>query len=567
MKKIISLSLLLISIYSCKQDNKLDLLILNGDYYTASAGSDAVSAIGISNGIISYVGDIDNAQKLISDSTKIIDAAGKFVMPGFIEGHGHFSGLGASLQNLNFLKDTSWQVIVQKVQKKAETAKEGEWIYGRGWHQEKWKLQPDEYLSDYPTHQSLSEVSPDNPVLLVHASGHSLFANEKAMNLAGISNETADLKGGKIIRDNSGNAIGVFEERAMTPIKAAYNEYLEKLDAESQAMIWYESIELAQQECLKNGITSFQDAGSLFYELDRYTEMAEQGKLEIRLWAMMRDSLAKSPKPIAEYRKIDVGNGHFTCRAIKSEIDGALGAHGAWLLEPYDDKQGFYGQNTTEISTVKDIAKIAYESNMQLCMHAIGDRANKETLDIIESYHSKSAEDLRWRVEHAQHLSPTDIQRFKSTGAIASMQGVHCTSDAPFVQRRLGLLRSKIGAYAWKALLDQGVKIVNGTDVPVEVLDPIENFYASVTRKRLDNGMEFFVENRMSREQALRSYTIDAAYGAFQDNNKGSLEIGKYGDIVILDKNLLTCDDLEIPRTNITHTIVGGKILYTNNTK
>jgi predicted amidohydrolase YtcJ len=567
MKKIISLSLLLISIYSCKQDDDLDLLIINGDYYTASTNSEKVSAIGVSDGIISYVGDRDNAEKRIGENTKIIDAAGQFVMPGFIEGHGHFSGLGASLQNLNFLKDTSWQVIIQKVQKKAETAKEGEWIYGRGWHQEKWKLQPDEYFSDYPTHESLSSVSPDNPVLLVHASGHSLFANEKAMNLAGISNETADLKGGKIIRDNSGNAIGVFEERAMTPIKEAYNEYLKKLDAESQAAIWYASIDLAQQECLKNGITSFQDAGSLFYELDRYTEMAEQGELDIRLWAMMRDSLTKAPKPIADYRKIDIGNGHFTCRAIKSEIDGALGAHGAWLLQPYDDKKGFYGQNTTEISTVKDIAKIAYENNMQLCVHAIGDRANKETLDIIESYHNKSEEDLRWRVEHAQHLSPADIQRFKSTGAIASMQGVHCTSDAPFVQRRLGLLRSKIGAYAWKALLDQGVKIVNGTDVPVEVIDPIENFYASVTRKRLDNGMEFFVENRMSREQALRSYTIDAAYGAFQDNKKGSLEIGKYGDIVILDKNLLTCDDLDIPRTNITHTIVGGKILYKNNSK
>lgn len=564
MKKIISLSLLLISIYSCKQDNELDLLIINGDYYTASASIDAVSAIGVIDGIISYIGNSENAQKLIGDSTKVIDAKGQFVMPGFIEGHGHFSGLGASLQNLNFLKDTSWQVIIQKVQKKAKTAKEGEWIYGRGWHQEKWKLQPDEYFSDYPTHESLSAASPNNPVLLVHASGHSLFANEKAMNLAGISNETADLKGGKIIRDNSGNAIGVFEERAMAPIKAAYNEYLKELDAESQAEIWYESIELAQQECLKNGITSFQDAGSLFTDLDRYTEMAKVNKLRIRLWAMMRDSLAKAPKPISDYRKIDVGNGHFTCRAIKSEIDGALGAHGAWLLEPYDDKVGFYGQNTTEISTVEDIAKIAYENKMQLCVHAIGDRANKETLDIIELYTRKSEVDLRWRVEHAQHLSPADIQRFKSTGAIASMQGVHCTSDAPFVQRRLGLLRSKIGAYAWKALLDQGVKIVNGTDVPVEVIDPIENFYASVTRKRLDNGMEFFVENKMSREQALRSYTIDAAYGAFEDDKKGSLEIGKYGDIVILDKNLLTCDDLDIPLTNIIHTIVGGKVLYTN---
>jgi len=483
-------------------------------------------------------------------------------MPGFIEGHGHFSGMGSSLQNLNFLKDTSWNAILDKIEKKVATLKDGQWIYGRGWHQEKWTELPNENYGAYPMHYSLSELSPDNPAILVHASGHSLIANEKAMMQAGISIESPNPKGGEIVRNENGDIVGVFEERAMTPIKEAFNSYLDNLDAESQEKIWYEAINLAQKECLENGITSFQDAGSLFYELDRYATMAENGKLDIRLWAMMRDSLSKIPKPVSEYKQINVGNGHYTCRAIKSEIDGALGAHGAWLIEPYTDKPDFYGQNTTEISTVEDLAKVAFENDMQLCVHAIGDRANKETLDIIESYSKLTDDNLRWRVEHAQHLSPTDIQRFKSTGAIASMQGVHCTSDAPFVQRRLGLLRSKIGAYAWKALLNQGVTIVNGTDVPVEDINPIDNFYASVTRKRLDNGMEFFVENRMSREQALRSYTIDAAFGAFEDDIKGSIEIGKYADIVILNKNLITCDDLDIPDTQVLYTIVGGEVKY-----
>ena len=546
----------------CKTEEKLDLVILSDSIYTASEDTTKVEAIGVIADKIVFIGTKAEMIGRKDDNTKIIDATGQFVMPGFIEGHGHFSGMGSSLQNLNFLKDTSWNAILDKIEKKAATLKDGQWIYGRGWHQEKWTELPNENHGAYPMHYSLSELSPDNPAILIHASGHSLIANESAMKKAGISIESANPKGGEIVRNDNGDIVGVFEERAMTPIKEAFNSYLDNLDAESQKKIWYEAIELAQKECLENGITSFQDAGSLFLELDRYEALAQDGKLDIRLWAMMRDSLNKIPKPVSEYRKVNIGNGHYTCRAIKSEIDGALGAHGAWLIEPYADKPDFYGQNTTEISTVEDLAKVAYDNNMQLCVHAIGDRANKETLDIIESYSKQSDKNLRWRVEHAQHLSPLDIQRFKSTGAIASMQGVHCTSDAPFVQRRLGLLRSKIGAYAWKALLNQGVTIVNGTDVPVEDIDPIQNFYASVTRKRLDNGMEFFVENRMSREQALRSYTIDAAYGAFEDDIKGSIEIGKYADITILDKNIITCDDLDIPDTKIVYTIVGGEILY-----
>jgi len=564
MKKFSLYASILILFFSCSQEetNYLDLLIINGTIYTAADSITNPDIIGITEGKISLVGNNTSYEKLVNKDTKIIDAKGQFVMPGFIEGHGHFSGVGSSLQNLNFLKDTSWQAIVEKVKTKVSNSKNGEWIYGRGWHQEKWYVVPDDSYSDYPMHYSLSDISPDNPVVLVHASGHSLFANEKAMKLSGISPESKDIKGGKIIKNQKGELVGVFEERAMQPLLRGLDDYRQSLDKESQKKLWYDAISLAQTECLENGITSFQDAGSKFYELDRYEQMATDGKLDIRLWAMMRDSLSKIPRDVSEYRKIDVGNGHYTCRAIKSEIDGALGAHGAWLIEPYDDKPDFYGQNTTEISTVESIAKVAYDNKMQLCVHAIGDRANKETLDIIESYHKKSEDELRWRVEHAQHLHPSDIMRFGQIGAIASMQGIHCTSDAPFVQKRLGLLRSKIGAYAWKALLDQNVIIVNGTDAPVEDIDPIANFYASVTRKRIDNGMEFFVENRMSREQALRSYTLDAAYGAFEENDKGSLEIDKYGDIVILDTNLLTCDDLDIPDTKILFTIVGGEVMY-----
>ena len=395
----------------------------------------------------------------------------------------------------------------------------------------------------------------------MHASGHSLFANAKAMKLAGISSESVDTVGGKIIKDSNKNPIGVFEENSMDHIKKAFNNYKKGLNVEKQTALWHQAIDLAQKECLENGITSFQDAGAKFYELERYEQLAKEGKMDIRLWSMVRHNSEELRGKVGSYRKVGVGKGHFTCRAIKTEVDGALGAHGAWLLEPYSDKPGFIGQNTTEISEVDEIAAIADKNDMQLCIHAIGDRANKEVLDIIEKY-KDDKNDKRWRIEHAQHLNPTDIMRFKSTGAIASMQGVHCTSDAPFVVKRLGMLRARVGAYAWKALLNEGVTIVNGTDTPVEDIDPIRNFFATVTRTREDNGMEFFVTNKMSREEAIKSYTIDAAYGAFEEKDKGSLEVGKYADLVLLDKNLLTCQDLEILDTKVLMTVVGGKIKY-----
>ena len=560
--KDLSILLFCLIIISCSKPDGVDTIIYNGEFYTATE-QDSVTAIAIKDGLIFQLGTDEDILALKDNSTKLINAESQFVMPGFIEGHGHFTNFGKSLQNLNFMQDTSWQDIVEKVRAKAAESDSGAWIYGRGWHQEKWFKAPVYSLGDYPRHDDLSAASPNNPVILVHASGHSLFANELAMQTAGVSSETPDPKGGKIIKDDNGDPIGVFEERAMTPIGLAYQEYMETLDWTQQYEKWLEAFRMAENECLKYGITSFQDAGLGYDELELVEELALKNDLNVRLWIMLREKAdSLSNEQIQRFRKINLADNHYTCRAIKSEIDGALGAHGAWLLEPYEDKKDFYGQNTTEISDVERIAEMCYNNNMQLCVHAIGDRANKETLDIIEEYNKKSVQDIRWRVEHAQHLHPSDIQRFKNTGAIASMQGVHCTSDAPFVEKRLGYMRARIGAYAWKALLDQGVTIVNGTDVPVESIDPFANFHASVTRTRLDNGLRFFVEQRMDREQALKSYTIDAAYGAFEEDIKGSLEVGKLADVIILDTNLLTCEDDEIPNTKVLYTILGGELKY-----
>ncbi len=568
MRRNISFSILFIFVLlfiSCKSENQFaDTIIVNADIWSVDQNNPKAEALAIKDGIIINIGKNSDIDKYKGEETEIIDAKNQFLMPGFIEGHGHFSGLGSSLQNLNFLKTKSWAEIVKMVEEKAKTSNKDEWIIGRGWHQEKWS-DPDEQLFEgYPGHQKLSDVSTENPVVLFHASGHGLFANKKAMDIAGISKETPNPFGGRIVRNKDGEAIGMFEERAMGPIRSAYNEYLSTLNEAELHDIWLEGITLAENECLRKGITSFQDAGSSFKQIEDYKKMAENGDLDLRLWAMLRHSSTQMKGKASKSRVVGAGDNFFTCRAIKTEVDGALGSYGAWLLEPYADKAGFVGQNTTEISEVDKIADIAFESDMQLCVHAIGDRANKEVLDIIEKKFSREqkGKDLRWRIEHAQHVDPIDIPRFKELGVIAAMQGIHCTSDALFAENRLGNQRAKEGAYAWRSFLDAGVVIANGTDAPVEDVDPIESFYASVTRKRVDNGFEFFKEQSMTREEALYSYTLGNAFAAFEENEKGSLEVGKFADIVILSKDLINCPDDEIMQTKVLYTIVNGKIKF-----
>lgn len=541
-----------------------DTIILGGNILTMDGQNPWAQAVAVKNGKIIAVGTDEEIVKFQSDSTQLIQLKGEFVMPGFIEGHGHFSSLGASLINLNFLKSKNWNEIVAQVAEKVKNTPSGDWIIGRGWHQEKWNERLEKEVLGYPYHDHLSEISPDNPVMLIHASGHSLFANEKAMELAGISHETPNPIGGEIVRGQQGEAIGVFEETAMDLIKSAYREYLDSLSKEKTDAIWNKGISLAQEECLKKGVTSFQDAGSSYEEIEKYREMAENGALDLRLWAMLRHSYDEMKDHMDGFPIIGVGEGYFTCRAIKTEIDGALGSYGAWLLESYQDKPNFKGQNTTPVEEVENIAKLAIDHNMQLCVHAIGDRGNREVLDIMERVFKENPDkkDLRWRMEHAQHLDTTDIPRFKELGMIASMQGIHCTSDAPFVEKRLGQERAQKGAYAWRSLLDSGAVVSNGTDTPVEDVNPLENFYASVTRKRVDTGFEFYPEQALTREEAIYSYTKACAYAAFEENEKGSLEKGKWADLVVLSNDLVHCTEAEILETQVLMTIVGGQIKF-----
>jgi hypothetical protein len=574
MKNIFSLFLLAIICASCGSDQSTTdteqaaLLVHNAKIWTGQdcpgvdnpAGEDycATALLVGEDGKVMAVGNDTSAwSAMIGGRTERLDAGGNFVMPGFIEGHAHFSGLGSSLRNLNFLRSRNWDEIVAMVAERAETTPEGDWISGRGWHQEKWDKPHDHSVGGYPLHDELSRMTLDHPVILRHASGHGLFANAKAMEVAGVSRETPDPRGGRVLRDASGDPTGVFEERAMDLITDAYQNWVQTMTPESRKDEWLAGIREAQEECLRKGITTFQDAGTKFREVTWYKELDAADSLRLNLWTMLRHSHDEMEKGIPEYDLPHYGD-RFTCAAIKTELDGALGSYGAWLIKPYFDNPGFVGQNTTLVATVDSIAQLANQHKMQLCVHAIGDKANQETLNLMAKYVSKEA-DKRWRIEHSQHIAVKDIPRFGELGVIAAMQGIHCTSDALFAEARLGTERARTGAYPWRSLLDAGAVIVNGTDAPVEDVDPIESFYASVTRKRVDGKATFFPEQSMTREEALHSYTGAAAFGAFLENRLGSLQPGRDADFVVLSENLLTCAEEAIMGTKVLQTWVAGE--------
>ena len=537
-----------------------DLVITNGKVVTVEDGAPEAQAVAVRGSRIVAVGTNASVKPLIGPKTQVIDVKRQLVIPGFIEGHGHFRGIGEAELGLKLMNTKSWDEIVNMVAARAKTAKPGEWIYGRGWHQEKWSARPTPNVEGFPLHDALSKVSPNNPVVLTHASGHATFVNAKAMELSGISASTKDPEGGDLIRDAKGNPTGLLRETASRLIRRGRGA--PELSPAEAADRERKIIELAAKEVLSKGVTSFQDAGSSFDDVDRFKAAADAGTLGVRLWVMIRQGNDALRQNLAKYRMVDHADGMLTVRAIKHSIDGALGSRGAWLLEPYSDKPDDTGDNTTPPATIRDTAKLALEHGYQLCVHAIGDRANRETLDIFEeAFKGRDGKALRWRVEHAQHLHPNDIPRFGKLGVVASMQGIHCTSDAPYVPARLGNTRAAEGAYVWQKLMKSGALVTNGTDAPVEDVDPIASYYATVSRK-IKDGTVFYPDQRMSRMEALRSYTINTARAAFEENSKGTLKAGKYADIVVLSKDILTMPEDQIPTAQVMYTIVGGKIQF-----
>jgi predicted amidohydrolase YtcJ len=534
-----------------------DLVLLNGKIVTLEDSRPEAQAVAIVGDKIADLGSTEDIKRHVGPKTQLIDLKGQLVIPGFIEGHGHFGGVGEAKLNLELQNAKSWDEIVAMVEQAAKKAKPGEWILGRGWHQEKWSSPPQPNVEGFPTHASLSRASPANPVLLTHASGHASFANAKAMEVSGVTAKTPNPPGGDFLKDANGEPTGLFRETASGLIRR------DRVSAEERIARSRKGLELASQEAVSKGVTSFQDAGSSVSDVDLMKALIDEGKINVRLWVMLRMNNQALAANLAKYRTIDYANGLLTVRGIKKSIDGALGSRGAWLLEPYSDKPGDTGRNTTTVEEIREAAKLAIQHGYQLCVHAIGDRANRETLNIFEEAYKANPDkkDLRWRVEHAQHLHPSDIPRFGQLGVIASMQGIHCTSDAPYVPARLGDKRAEEGAYVWQKLMKSGAVVSNGTDAPVEDVSPIASFYATVTRK-LKDGRVFYPDQRMSRVEALKSYTINAAYAAFEEGSKGTLKPGKYADLVVLSKDIMTVPDDQIPTTEVLYTIVGGKVRY-----
>jgi predicted amidohydrolase YtcJ len=448
-------SLLLFFLLNCSpKKTPADLIIKGGKIYTMNEQQPSVEAVAVIADKIVYTGDTKGLEKFEGEKTQVIDLQGKTMTPGFIEGHGHFMGLGYNEMNLDLMNVKNYDEILEKVKEAVAKAQPGQWILGRGWHQEKWDKKPAKMIKGFQTHESLSSISPNNPVYLRHASGHLGFANAKAMQLAGVNQLSIEKlekemnEGGEIIRDELGNPTGIFNERAQSLIAKQIPEETEETNTQA--------LELAIQASLRNGITSFHDAGASRKSIELFKKFKKEGKLSTRLYVMVTGF---DPQLVYEYFRngpeIDP-TGTLTIRSIKLNCDGALGSRGAWLLEPYTDRPDFSGMATLSMDTVIKISREGLKHGFQICSHAIGDRANKEILDRYEIAFKENptqAKDARYRIEHAQHLAPSDIPRFGQLGVIPAMQAVHLSSDRPWAIERLGEKRIKEGAYRWQSLL------------------------------------------------------------------------------------------------------------------
>ncbi|MDE2150123.1 MAG: amidohydrolase [Gammaproteobacteria bacterium] len=547
-----------------------DLVLYDGHVVTMARYRPEAQALAVNGERIAAVGSDAQIKALIGPHTTAIDLHGDTVVPGFIDSHAHFLETGEDLSEIDLSADRAptWHDVVQKVAAAVKRAKPGQWILGYGWHQEHWTNPPHPNVNGLPTGRALDAVSPDNPVLLRHASGHAIFVNAKALELAGIGPHTPNPKGGQIVRDAHGRAIGMLRDDAMNPVYAALAKARAAQSPAQRTKRLLEQVDLATRDALAHGVTSWQDMGQPFKVIDFYKQIAAQGKLHLRLYAWINgESVAALKAHLKDYFLVHYGKyGHLTVRGIGEILsDGALGTHSAWFFRPYLDLPSSSGFNVTPMKQIQAMAEIAIADGFQMSVHAIGTRANHEVLNVYQQVMAEhpDATDLRWRIDHAQHLIPSDIPRFHALHVIASMQTGHACDDGPYVTKRIGEVRAAY-SYAWHSLIADRSIIANGTDAPVIPLDPMPNFFCAVTRRQRFDPRQpaFFPFQRMTRMQALASYTYNGAYSMFEEGELGSLERGKLADIVVLDRDIITEPAGDILNTHVVYTIVGGRIMY-----
>ena len=529
-----------------------DLLVTNARIYTVDSVRPTAEAMAVRAGRVLWVGDAAGAARYRGAATRTLDLAGRTVIPGMIDAHAHLFGLGESLRSVDLVGTRSYDEVVARVAARARTLPPGTWVRGRGWDQNDW---PDQR---FPTHEALSRAVPGHPVLLERVDGHAMLANAAAMRAAGIGRATRDPSGGRILRDAAGAPTGVLvdnaqslAERRVPPHSTAQRREI-ALAAVREANRW--------------GLTGVHEAGVGREVIESYEALAREGRFTLRDYVMVSGSDERSlAHYLARGPQSALHDGRLWVRAVKLYADGALGSRGAALIEPYSDDPHNRGLLVTPRARLDDVARRAYAAGFQVNVHAIGDQANRTALDVIERAVGAGggARDHRWRVEHAQVLSPADVPRFARLRAIPSMQASHQTSDMPWAEQRLGPQRVK-GAYAWRALRATGVVVPNGSDFPVEQVNPLLSFHAAFTRQDPSNAPAggWYPEQRMTRDEALRSMTIWAAYAGFQEQVVGSLAPGKYADFVVLDQDIMRAPADDVLKTRVLATWLAGTAVY-----
>jgi predicted amidohydrolase YtcJ len=527
-----------------------DLLVTNARIYTVDDTRPVVSAMAVKDGKILFIGSEREAMALRGPNTRIVDAGGHTVIPGMVDAHAHLLGLGQALGQVDLVGARSYDEVVARVAAAARGLPAGKWLLGRGWDQNDWGD------TRFPTHDALTRAVPNNPVYLTRVDGHAGLANAAAMRLAGVTTATADPNGGRIERTATREPTGVFVDNAQGLIERVIPPPTREDDRKA--------LRTAIAESHKYGLVGIHDAGESRATIDLMEEMAKAGDLPFRLYVMIGDDSAALAHYMAIGPRSGLYDNHLWVRAIKLYADGALGSRGAALLEPYSDDPNNRGLLVSAPAHIESVAERALASGFQVATHAIGDRGNRVVLDAYEAaLKAHPTANHRFRVEHAQILNHDDIPRFAELGVIPSMQAVHQTSDMYWAGSRLGLGRL-LGAYAWRSLLQTGVVVPNGSDFPVEGVNPLRSFHSAVSRQDADNWPTggWMPEQRMTREEALKSMTIWPAFAGFQEQIMGSLAPGKLADFVILDRDIMTVADRDILGTAVLATYIGGKAVY-----
>ena len=527
-----------------------DLIVTNARIYTADDARPRVEALAVRGGRIAFIGSAREAEALRGPATRVVDAGGETVIPGMVDAHAHFAGLAETLRSVDLTGTRSQAEAVARVVARAKTLPPGTWIQGRGWDQNAWGD------TRFPTHDPLSAAVPGHPVYLTRVDGHAAWVNAAAMQRAGLTRAARDPDGGRILRDAAGAPTGVLIDRAQGLVTRVIPE---PTRAETR-----QGLTDAMAVMHRWGLTGMHDAGASRALIELYDEMAGAGALPLRLYVMIGDDSAALAHYFAKGPVAGAHDGRLWVRAVKLYADGAMGSRGAALLEPYSDDPNNMGLLLSAPAHIRDVAARGLAAGFQVNTHAIGDRGNRVVLDAYEqALAARPTANHRFRVEHAQVLHSDDLPRFAQLGVIPSMQASHQTSDMYWVGKRLGPTRT-LGAYAWRSLLESGVVIPNGSDFPVEAVNPLISFHAAIARQDARDWPAggWLPEQRMTREEALKSMTLWPAYAGFQEGELGSLSVGKRADFVILDRDIMRVPAELVLGTRVRSTWLGGREVY-----